>query len=231
MRRQVVVARPIVCAPCVRARDSITSESERNLRNALATAEAAAPCVLWIDEIEKGFAGSKSGGSSDGGTSSRVFGSFLSWMQEKEKSVFVVATANDVSQLPPEFLRKGRFDEMFFVDLPDAAERAQIWEIVIRRHGRKTDDFDSVALANASEEFTGAEIDAVFVDALYDAFLEGREPTDLDMVNSMTRMVPLAKLMDRQIAALKQWAKGRAREAAGERATAKLPTRRISTLN
>ena len=209
----------------------IVGQSEANLRAVIQTAETIAPCVLWIDEIEKGFAGSKSGGSSDGGTSSRVFGSFLNWMQEKDKPVFIVATANDVSQLPPEFLRKGRFDELFFVDLPDTDERAQIWEIVIHRHGRKTDDFDNIALAKASEEFTGAEIDAVFVDALFDAFLENREPTDLDLVNAMARMVPLSKLMDRQIAALKQWAKGRAREAAGERSKPKPPTRRISMLN
>ena len=111
----------------------IVGQSEANLRSVIATAEAIAPCVLWIDEIEKGFSGSKSSGSTDGGTSSRVFGSFLSWMQEKEKPVFVVATANDVSQLPPEFLRKGRFDEMFFVDLPDSHERTAIWDIVIAK--------------------------------------------------------------------------------------------------
>jgi len=110
----------------------IVGQSEANLRTVIQTAEAVAPCVLWIDEIEKGFSGSKSSGSTDGGTSSRVFGSFLSWMQEKKKPVFVVATANDVSQLPPEFLRKGRFDEMFFVDLPDAHERAQTGGL---RHG------------------------------------------------------------------------------------------------
>jgi SpoVK/Ycf46/Vps4 family AAA+-type ATPase len=210
----------------------IVGQSEANLRAVILTAEAIAPCVLWIDEIEKGFSGSKSSGGSDGGTSSRVFGSFLSWMQEKEKPVFVVATANDVSQLPPEFLRKGRFDEMFFVDLPDAAERSQIWDIVITRHGRKTDDFNSVELAKSAEQFTGAEIDAVFVDALYDAFLENREPTDLDMVNSMTRMVPLANLMDGQIAALRNWAKGRARPAAGDKRTNPTRnTRRISSMN
>ncbi|MEO5715985.1 MAG: AAA family ATPase [Luteolibacter sp.] len=209
----------------------IVGQSEANLRAVIQTAEAISPCVLWIDEIEKGFSGSKSGGSSDGGTSSRVFGSFLSWMQEKDKPVFVVATANDVSQLPPEFLRKGRFDEMFFVDLPNAAERTQIWNIVISRHGRDSNDYDTTAMSKASEEFTGAEIDAVFVDALYDAFLETREPTDLDLVNAMGRMVPLAKLMDRQISSLKQWAKGRAREAAGERAKTNPASRRISSMN
>ena len=210
----------------------IVGQSEANLRSVIQTAEAIAPCVLWIDEIEKGFSGSKSSGSSDGGTSSRVFGSFLSWMQEKVKPVFVVATANDVSQLPPEFLRKGRFDEMFFVDLPDAAERTQIWEIVVRRHGRNPEEYDTTALAKSADQFTGAEIDAVFVDALYDAFLEeGREPTDLDLVNAMTRMVPLARLMDGQIAALKHWAKGRARTAAADHTAPRKNSRRITSLN
>ena len=210
----------------------IVGQSEANLRAVIQTAEAIAPCVLWIDEIEKGFSGSKSSGTSDGGTSSRVFGSFLSWMQEKEKPVFVVATANDVSQLPPEFLRKGRFDEMFFVDLPDTPERRQIWEIVIARHGRKAADFDVDALAKSADQFTGAEIDAVFVDSLYDAFLEGgREPTDLDLTQAMTRMVPLARLMDGQISALKNWAKGRARTAAAEQNSPRKPTRLLAGLN
>ena len=210
----------------------IVGQSEANLRSVIQTAEAIAPCVLWIDEIEKGFAGSESSGASDGGTSSRVFGSFLSWMQEKDKPVFVVATANDVSKLPAPFLRKGRFDEMFFVDLPDINERRQIWEIVISRHGRKAGDFDVAALAKTAEQFTGAEIDAVFVDALYDAFLEdGREPTDLDLVNAMARMVPIARLMDGQIAALKNWAKGRARTAVADQSSAKKTTRRLAGMN
>ena len=210
----------------------IVGQSEANLRAVIQTAEAIAPCVLWIDEIEKGFSGSKSSGSSDGGTSYRVFGTFLCWMQEKEKPVFVVATANDVSQLPPEFLRKGRFDEMFFVDLPDVGERRQIWEIVVKRHGRNPKDFDTTALAKAADQMTGAEIDAVFVDALYDAFLDdAREPTDLDLANAMTRMVPLARLMDGQIAALKNWAKGRARTAAADQSTPRKSNRRLSVMN
>ncbi|MBB5353848.1 AAA+ superfamily predicted ATPase [Haloferula luteola] len=191
----------------------IVGQSEANLRTVIQTTEAIAPCVLWIDEIEKGFAGSSSGGSTDGGTSSRVFGSFLSWMQEKQKPVFVVATANDVSQLPPEFLRKGRFDELFFVDLPDARERAHIWDIVIERHGRNPTDFDPVVLARASESFTGAEIEAAFIDALHTAFDNDREPTMADVGEAMGRIVPLAQLMDGKIAALRHWAQGRARGA------------------
>ncbi|MFD2304866.1 AAA family ATPase, partial [Roseibacillus ishigakijimensis] len=191
----------------------VVGQSEANLRSVIATSEAIAPCVLWIDEIEKGFSGSQSSGSTDGGTSSRVFGSFLSWMQEKEKPVFVVATANDISQLPPEFLRKGRFDEMFFVDLPGSEERQQIWNIVIERHGRKPEDFNTEALATLSDQFTGAEIEAVTVDALHLAFAAGREPTEQDLMAAMAHTVPLAKLMEARIASLRQWAKGRAREA------------------
>ncbi|MCF7734309.1 MAG: AAA family ATPase [Akkermansiaceae bacterium] len=209
----------------------IVGQSEANLRSVIQTAEAIAPCVLWIDEIEKGFSGSKSSGSTDGGTSSRVFGSFLSWMQEKEKPVFVVATANDVSKLPPEFLRKGRFDEMFFVDLPDALERAQIWDIVIARHGRKPTDFDTVVLARACEQFTGAEIEAVFIDALHEAYADGREPRPKDILEAMTHTVPLAQLMDGQIAALRHWAKGRAREAASHAAPAARNGRRMTEVN
>ena len=198
----------------------IVGQSEANLRSVIQTAEAIAPCVLWIDEIEKGFSGSKSSGSTDGGTSSRVFGSFLSWMQEKTAPVFVVATANDVSKLPPEFLRKGRFDEMFFVDLPDTLERTQIWDIVIKRHGRRPEDYDTVVLSRACGQFTGAEIEAVFIDALHEAYADGREPKAKDIVEAMTRCVPLAQLMDGEIAALRHWAKGRAREAASHAVSA-----------
>ena len=211
----------------------IVGQSEANLRSVIQTAEAIAPCVLWIDEIEKGLSGSKSSGSTDGGTSSRVFGSFLNWMQEKTKPVFVVATANDVTQLPPEFLRKQRFDEMFFVDLPDALERAQIWDIVIKRYRRKPVEFDTVALSRACEQFTGAEIEAVFIDAMHESYADGREPRAKDILEAITHTVPLAQLMDGQIAALRHWAKGRAREAANHAASALAPRngRRISQVN
>ena len=212
----------------------IVGQSEANLRSVIQTAEAIAPCVLWIDEIEKGFSGSKSSGSTDGGTSSRVFGSFLSWMQEKDQPVFVVATANDVSKLPPEFLRRGRFDELFAVDLPDDQERAQIWDIVIKRHGRRPADFDAVALSRACEQFTGAEIEAVFIDALHEAYVEGREPGAKDILDAMAHTVPLAQLMDGQISALRHWAKGRARDAgAPVKSTPAAPrgSRRVQAVN
>jgi AAA+ superfamily predicted ATPase len=207
----------------------VVGQSEANLRAVIQTAEAVAPCVLWIDEIEKGFSGSQSSGSTDGGTSSRVFGSFLSWMQEKQKPVFVVATANDVSKLPPEFLRKGRFDEMFFVDLPDGHERAAIWDIVIARHGRDPKGFDRAELARACDQFTGAEIEAAFIDALHEAYAEGEEPSaKKHLVPAMTRTVPLARLMDDRIAALRQWSKGRARPAGSSAPEAARNRRRMN---
>ena len=139
----------------------------------------------------------------------------------------MVATANDVSQLPPEFLRKGRFDEMFFVDLPDSQERMAIWDIVIAKFGRKPTDFDPVVLSRACEQFTGAEIEAVFVDALHQAFAEDREPVADDILTALLNTVPLAQLMDGKIASLRHWAKGRAREAGNTTPSRSRPARRI----
>jgi AAA+ superfamily predicted ATPase len=189
----------------------LVGQSESNLRSVIQTAEAIAPCCLWIDEMEKGFSGSKSSGSTDGGTSARVFGSFISWMQEKQAPVFVVATANEVSQLPPEMLRKGRWDELFFVDLPNQAEREVIWEIQISKYGREPKEFDTIQLARATEGLTGSEIESVFVEALYLAFDGNKEPTDLTIAQVLTEFVPLSKLMAEQIKGLRDWARGRAR--------------------
>jgi len=199
----------------------LVGQSEGNLRAVLQTAEAIAPCCLWIDEIEKGFGGTKSSGASDGGTSARVFGTFLNWMQEKQAPVFVVATANDVSQLPSEFLRRGRFDELFFVDLPDRQEREAIWRLQIERHGRAAREFDTVQLAKATEGFTGAEIETAFIEAMYGAFELATEPTELDIAKVLTELVPLSRLMAEQIAGLRTWAKGRARLATAPPAEAK----------
>jgi SpoVK/Ycf46/Vps4 family AAA+-type ATPase len=209
----------------------LVGQSESNLRAVIQTAEAIAPCCLWIDEVEKGFSGTRSSNATDGGTSSRVFGSFISWMQEKKAPVFVVATANDVSQLPPEMLRKGRFDELFFVDLPNQQEREAIWEIQIGKHGRDPKDFDIVQLARATEGLTGSEIENAFVEALYLAFDSGgdageKEPTDLDIAGVLNEFVPLSKLMAEQIAGLRNWAKGRARLATSLQSERKL--RRIA---
>ena len=134
-------------------------------------------------------------------------------MQEKTAPVFVVATANDVSQLPPELLRKGRFDELFFVDLPTAEERQAIWTLQITRHARNPRDFDVLQLAKATDAFTGAEIETAFVEAMYGAFERHTEPTDLDIAQVLTDFVPLSRLMAEPITGLRQWAKGRARPA------------------
>ena len=191
----------------------LVGQSESNLRSVIQTAEAIAPVVLWIDEMEKGFSGSRSSGATDGGTSARVFGSFISWMQEKTAPVFVVATANDVSQLPPEMLRKGRFDELFFVDLPNREERENIWNIQVAKHGRDTRQFDLAQLAKSTDGLTGAEIEQVFIDAMYRAFAEEEEPSDFTVGEVLVDFVPLSKLMAEQITGLRQWAKGRARNA------------------
>jgi cytidylate kinase len=181
-------------------------ESEANMRKALQTAEALAPCVLWIDEIEKSV-----GSGNDGGTSVRVLGHLLNWMQEKKKEVFVVATANDVSKVPPEMLRKGRFDEMFFVDLPTPRERADILRIHITRFGRAVADFDVDKVIEHTEKFSGAELEQVVVSALFSAFDADREITTEDLVISASELVPIAETMSRQIVELREWAKTKAR--------------------
>jgi AAA+ superfamily predicted ATPase len=228
-----VLQLPLLRLDMGRVFGGIVGQSEANLRSVIRTAEAIAPCVLWIDEIEKGFGGSTGSGSSDGGTSSRVFGSFLSWMQEKEKPVFVVATANDVSQLPPEFLRKGRFDEMFFVDLPDAKERTAIWEIIIARHKRDPKSHDIAALAKATDGFTGAEIEGAYREALHEAFAAGREPTADDLQSAIATTTAVSKLMEERIDSLRKWSKGRAREAGTPSMTTNTPrsSRRVQSCN
>jgi hypothetical protein len=208
-----LLGRPLAKLDAGRLYGGLVGQSEGNLRSVIATCEAIAPCVLWIDEIEKAFAGSKSSGMTDGGTSSRVFGSFLSWMQEKQAPVFVVATANDVTQLPPEFLRKGRFDEMFFVDLPQRQEREAIWGIQIAKYGRKPGSYNLGALSVGSEGFTGSEIEQAFIEGLYESFAKGKEPDTVGLGAILAKQVPLSRLMGEQIAALRQWAQGRARPA------------------
>lgn len=190
---------------------SLVGESERNIRTVIQTAEAVSPCVLMIDELEKAFAGTKSSGSTDGGTTSRVFGTFLAWMNDKTAPVFVIATANDVSSLPPELLRKGRFDEMFWVDLPNEQERTDIWRLHIRKKSRNPDKFDLSNLSNQSAEFTGAEIEAAVNDALFAAFDEDTEVKDKHLLDSIGTTVPLSRTMATQIAGLREWARGRAR--------------------
>ena len=208
-----VFQRPLLKLDAGRLFAGIVGQSESNLRSVIATVEAIAPCVLWIDELEKGFSGSRSSASTDGGTSARVFGSFLSWLQDRQSPVFVVATANDVTQLPPELLRKGRFDELFFVDLPNQGEREAIWRIQIGKFHRDPKQFDIVQLAKATEGLTGSEIEQLFIDALHEAFNGRKEPTDLSVAMLLNDLMPLSKLMSEQIDALRKWAKGRARRA------------------
>jgi ATP-dependent 26S proteasome regulatory subunit len=191
----------------------IVGSSEENMRKAIRMSESLAPAVLWLDELEKGFSGVQSSGFSDGGTTARVFSSFVTWLQEKTQPVFVVATANDVSQLPPELMRKGRFDDIFFVDLPAEDERDEIFEIHIRKRKRDVANFDLKRLARESEGFSGAEIEQAVIAAMYDAFDAGRDITTDDIVRALQDSVPLSRTMAEQIAMLREWARYRARPA------------------
>lgn len=178
-------------------------ETERNLRESLATAEVMAPCVLWIDEIEKGVAS----GEVDGGTSQRVLATLLTWLAENRRAVFVVATANDIRRLPPELCRKGRFDEIFFVDLPDRAGRREIFAIHLAKREQDPQRFDLDRLAAATEGFSGAEIEQVVVSALYSA--AARELGNGQLLVEAQRTRPLSVVMAERIDALRQWAEGR----------------------
>jgi ATP-dependent 26S proteasome regulatory subunit len=192
---------------------SLVGQSEENIRKAIKVAESVAPCILWADELEKGFAGMSGSGVGDSGTTQRVFATFLTWMQEKTKPVFLVATANDVSILPPEMLRKGRFDEIFFVDLPDSDERVQIFEIHLRKRRRDAKKFDLDKLSRASRGFSGAEIEQVVVGALYKAFEADREVETDDLLAECKTMVPLSVMMREEIDELRTWAEMRTRPA------------------
>jgi hypothetical protein len=184
-------------------------ETERNLRDALSTAEHMAPCVLWIDELEKGLA-ADSDGLTDGGISRRVLGTLLTWMAERRSRVFLVATANSIEALPPELVRKGRFDEIFFVDLPELPARAQIFSIHLRRRGIDPASMGCDALAGACPGFSGAEIEQAIVAALYQAHAVGK-PLDAAMISDeIQRTRPLAVVMAEQIGALRAWAAERA---------------------
>ena len=196
----------------------LVGSSEENIRTVIRTAEAIAPAVLWIDEIEKGFSGTGSSNMSDGGTTSRVFGSFITWLQEKESPVFVMATANDVSALPPELLRKGRFDEIFFCDLPTRDERRAIIDIHIRKKRRDPAQFDLEKLASMTSDYSGAEIKQAVIAALYDAFDRGEDLDTEGLATSISEIVPLAITMRERIEAMRDWARTRARPA-GESTT------------
>lgn len=195
-------------------------ESQTNIRKALAVAEAVSPCVLWLDEIEKALAGS-TGEQGDGGVAADALGVILNWMQERQGSVFVIATSNDVRNLPPELLRKGRFDELFWVDLPTTTERAAILAASLKQHGRSADGIDLERLAIATDGFTGSEIAAIVPDALFVAFSDGaRELTTEDLRAAAATVAPLSKTAAERIEGLRQWARGRARPASTPEQTA-----------
>ncbi len=199
---------PLVKLDAGRLFDKYIGESERNFRRAIALAESMAPVVLWIDEIEKGMAPTGST-ESDGGLSRRLFGSFLTWMQEKNAEVFVAATANDLSALPPELLRKGRFDEVFFVDLPEPDEREAIFDIHLRRRRQDPAALDLAAFVAASEGFSGAEIEQAVIAALYRSLHEAR-PLDAPMLlEEMHSTVPLSISRREDIERLRAGARGR----------------------
>lgn len=180
-------------------------ETERNLRESLALAEKMSPCVLWIDEIEKGI----SGDSSDSGTSQRVLATLLTWLAEKKSPVFVVATANDISRLPPELIRKGRLDELFFVDLPDTATRQAIFAIHLEKRQLALENFNLTELADASEGFTGAEIEQAVVAALYSALAQQGDVSSSLLLAELAKTSPLSLVMAEKLAQLRQWAEER----------------------
>ncbi|MBW2400951.1 MAG: AAA family ATPase [Deltaproteobacteria bacterium] len=199
---------PLLRLDLAAAFGSSTSSPEASIRETIAVAESLAPVVLWIDEIEKGFAGSGSDPSS-----SRVFGSFLTWLSEKQSPVFVVATANDVHGLPPELLRRGRFDELFFVDLPTSAERAEILAIHLRKRERDPLQFPLEELAEEAARLTGAELEQAVTAALYVAFADQRDLSANDLINAIGETVPLYDTYEERIKELRDWGRGRTRPA------------------
>jgi len=188
-----------------------SASPETELRRALKVAEAMSPDVLWIDEIDKGFE------TDAEGKSSRVLGTIVTWLQEKRSPVFVVATANEVERLPPELTRRGRFDSVFFVDLPDEHERAEILSLHLRRRGRSPEDYDIGALSRMTSQFVGSELEQVVVGGLYRAFAEQRELHGIDLDAEVSETVPLYTMYEEQIKKLRQWAKSRARRASLDR--------------
>jgi SpoVK/Ycf46/Vps4 family AAA+-type ATPase len=192
----------------------LVGSSEENMRKAIKVAESIAPAILWIDEIEKGLSGNSSG-NSDSGTASRVFGTLLTWMQEMEATVFVVATANSISSLPPELLRRGRFDEIFFTDLPHPASRREILSIHLKRKNRNPASFQLDSVVQATEGFSGAELEHCVMEGLFLAYSEKRDLKAEDLVKVAGLTVPLSRLNAEELKKIRTWAAGRARPAEG----------------
>jgi ATP-dependent 26S proteasome regulatory subunit len=199
--------------------DKYIGETEKRIQKVFKVAEGLAPCVLWIDELEKVFAGSgPDSASADAGVSARLLASFLSWMQDRKAPVFVAATCNNVTSLPPELIRKGRFDELFFVDLPNATERKQIFSIQLTKRKRNPAAFDLDRVAEAAKGFSGAEIESAVQTALYEAFSKKRELNTEDLVGALSSTVPLSTTRAEEVAELRSWAHERAVWASGGRA-------------
>ena len=193
---------------------SLVGQSEERMRLALSLAETVSPCLLWVDEIDKSFAGVAGNSRGDSGTSARVFGTLITWMQEKTSPVFVVSTANNVRSLPPELLRKGRFDEIFFIDLPTLSEREEVFRVHLEKVRPVIREYDIKSLAVKSEGFSGAEIEQAVIEAMFNAFDDGqRDFTTEDILQSLDDIVPLSKFMQEQVDGLRRWAEGRARTA------------------
>lgn len=191
----------------------IVGTTETNLREALKLAEALAPCVVWVDEVEKALAGSRGSGDNTG-ISQRLFGDLLTWMQERKRPVFLIMTANQVNLLDPAFLRKGRFDEIFFVDLPHAIEREQITKVILKKHSRDAKDFDLAAIAAATKDFSGSEIECVIEDALFSSFDENERPLETkDILAAAATTIPQAKMSADSISAIRAWGADKAKPA------------------
>jgi hypothetical protein len=206
-------------------RSKWVGESEANLRRALRVIEAIGRCVVWLDEVEKSLVGATQG-AADGGVSADALGAILSWMQERAGEAFVIATCNDVTALPPEFTRKGRFDELWWVDLPNTIERREIVLTALRAHGRNKIEIDLDCIVKATADFTGAEITALIPEAMFAAFADGeREITTQDILAATQNVVPLSKTMSDRIDSLRKWADGRARPATTPEASAGTRTR------
>ena len=183
---------------------SLVGQSESRVRKMIQTAEALAPCILWVDEIDKAFAGTQTSG--DSGTTSRVLATFITWLAEKTTPVFVVATANNIEWIPPEVVRKGRFDEIFFLGLPTRQEREAIFEVHLKKcRPTKLDTFQIPLLSDLTKDFSGAEIEAIITDAMRLGFSKKREFTNEDIIISIQNCVPLAKTKSKEIKALQSW--------------------------
>jgi SpoVK/Ycf46/Vps4 family AAA+-type ATPase len=209
---------------------ALVGQSEENMRKALSIAEAVAPCVVWLDELEKGLSGLASSGQTDSGVTARVFGTLLTWMSEKKAPVYIVATCNDISALPAEMIRKGRFDEIFFVDLPTQTERAEIFEIHLRKRKRDPKKFNVGKLAMTADQFSGAEIEEAINSAMFDAFDDDKEVTNEHVVRSIETSPPLAMTAPEKIKKTREEAlKNKWRRATEVISTQVIPKRKVES--